>query len=98
MGAAPSARWSKYRLAGEAVGREAQDQFTIGEMKSAWRAGIWWRVPRWRRRFSTFAGAVLMTFGLFGVFIVRGPEWVSLLCGLALLYAFVRTMWAFVRA
>jgi hypothetical protein len=40
---------------------------------------------------------MLMTAGVFAIPAVLGPPWVMLLCGLALLYAFVRTSWALWR-
>ncbi|HLO34324.1 MAG TPA: hypothetical protein VK249_34585 [Anaerolineales bacterium] len=40
----------------------------------------------------------LLAFGMFGFFFVIGPPLVKLMCGGALLYAPVRTIWAFWKA
>jgi hypothetical protein len=97
QGAAAVARVARYRIRGETYGRTGYDEWSFRAMKDAWRSGAWRSDPIWRRRYLATCGALLMTVGLFGIPSVFGPPWVMLLCGLALLYALVRTSWAFWR-
>ena len=43
-------------------------------------------------------GVLLLTVGLFGIFVVTGPAGIKLLCGGALVYMAVRMIGAFARA
>jgi hypothetical protein len=97
QGTATVARGARYRIRGETHGRTGHDEWSFRAMKDAWRSGAWRSDPIWRRRYLGAFGALLMTVGLFGIPSVFGPPWVMLLCGLALLYALVRTSWAFWR-
>jgi len=92
------ARGAKYRIRGETMGRTGHDEWSFGEMKAAWRSGAWRTDPMWRRRYLVTCGALLMTLGVFGIPAVLGPPWVMLLSSVVLVYAFVRTTWAFYRA
>ena len=92
------ARGAAYRIAGKTHGRTGADEFSIHSMKLAWRARAWRYDPVWRRRFLTFAGAMSMSLGIFGIIMVTGPAWIIVLLGAALTYAFVRITWAFWRA
>lgn len=62
-----------------------QIETTLPAMKAAWRSGEW-REPHWRRIFLTACGAGLLTFGLFGIFVVIAPWPVKILCAGAILY------------
>ena len=92
------ARVSRYRFRGRSAGSSFSDQFSVREAKEAWRQRAWRASPRWRGNFMVMGGALLLTFGLFGTFIVIGPNFIKLLCGTALVYAAVRTIIAFARA
>lgn len=39
----PFAFAASYRVWGRATGREGSDEFTLHEMKQAWRSGAWYR-------------------------------------------------------
>ncbi len=91
-------RAARYRFKGETVGREGGEEWSLLEMKEAWRIGLWWRDPVWRRRFIIVAGVFIMMTGGFGIVIVQGPPGIKLLAAGAVLYALVRTAWAFLRA
>lgn len=54
------------------------ETFTLGQLKRAVRDGGWLRRPLWRRRGVIVAGVALLTFGLFGIFVVVGPPGVKL--------------------
>jgi hypothetical protein len=97
MGARSSGA-AAYVFKGRQSGREARDAFSLRAMKAAWRSGVWWSNPTWRRRYATFVGAVLMSGGFLGIFFVRGPAWVMLMCMMLAGYFLVRMGWAIVRA
>lgn len=92
------ARVSKYRFRGRSTGSSFSEQFTVREAKDAWKQRGWRTSPRWRSNFVVMTGVMLLTIGLFGIFIVIGPNFIKLLCGTALVYAAVRTIIAFARA
>ncbi len=99
MEARPSAaRVSAYRFRGRSAGSSFAETFTVREAKDAWRQRSWRESPRWRSNFVVMVGVALLAPGLFGIFIVIGPNGIKLLCGAALVYAAVRTITAFVRA
>ncbi len=83
-------RRSVYRLKGDALGRGLEVETSLSGYKRAWRSGDWWRDREWRRIYVITLGVVLMTVGLFGIFIVIGPMPVKLLCAAALIYPAVR--------
>jgi hypothetical protein len=92
-----------YRLFGDAgaSGRRSGssgERFSIREARDAWRRGAWRTSPRWRSNFLVMAGAFLLAFGLFGIFVVVGPPFIKILCGAAILYAGLRTVIASARA
>ena len=91
-------RRSAGRFVGKSVNLEVQDSWTVKEMKDVWHSGEWKRDPVWRRRYTAFAGAMLLVLGGFGFWVVYGPPWIVLLCGAALFYALVRIIWMFWRA
>ena len=91
-------RVTRYRFRGRSAGASFSDRFTFGEAKDAWRRCAWRTNPRWRSNFVVMFGVMLLTIGLFGTFIVIGPNGVKLLCAAALVYAAVRTITGFVRA
>ncbi|MGH7324637.1 MAG: DUF3592 domain-containing protein [Candidatus Rokuibacteriota bacterium] len=92
------ARVSWYRFRGRSAGSSFLEQFTLREAKEAWRQRAWRASPRWRSNFVVMIGVLLLAPGLFGIFIVLGPNGIKLLCGGALVYAAVRTITGFVRA
>ena len=91
-------RRSAYRSRGTAVGAQAEDSASFAEVKAAWRARAWLVSARWRRLFAGLIGAAFMATGMFGLFVVIGSPGIKLLCGGALLYAWVRGISAFARA
>jgi hypothetical protein len=80
-------RATSYRVWGQASGRGGSDQFSLREMKQAWRSGVWWRETVWRRRFITATGAALLAIGLFGIAFTLGPPPIKTIVGAAMLYA-----------
>ncbi len=91
-------RVSSYRFRGKSAGRQGSDAFTFGELKDAWRRGLVWRDPTWRRRLVIVAGGLSMAFGLLGLFVVIGPPWLKVLVGAVMLYALARITWGFWKA
>ncbi len=91
-------RRSVYRVRGTAVGAEGHDSASFAEIKAAWKLKAWQVSPRWRRLFAGLLGTAFLATGLFGTACVLGPAGIQLLCGGALLYAWVRSVVAFARA
>lgn len=91
-------RATSYRMWGKATGREGSEQFTIREMKQAWRNGAWQHETIWQRRFITATGAALLAIGLFGAAFTLGPPSIKVIVGAALLYACVMLVRGFWRA
>ena len=91
-------RMSWYRFRGRAVGFQYDEERSFREVKDALVSGQWRRDPQWRRFLTAVAGGVLMVFGVFGIPLAIGPPVVKLLCMGALIYATVRTVWAFLQA
>jgi len=89
---------SAYRFKGKAVGIEVHDEWTIRQMKAAWRGGDWRSTPLWRRRYTAFAGIMFMVIGVCGICIVFAPAWVAILFVVMVLYVLGRIAWAFCRA
>lgn len=81
-----------------ASGGSFSEQFSVREAKEAWRRRAWRKSHRWSSNFLTMAGAFMLAFGLFGIFVVVGPPFIKLLCGGALVYAAIMTVIAFARA
>lgn len=71
--------------------RSADMQFTVSgaEIRQALLSGDWKRVPGWRLVFTIAAGAIIMSAGLIGIFIVVGPLFVKLMMLAAAVYALV---------
>lgn len=86
------------RFRGTSAGTQAHDAFTLAALKDAWRSGAWLRQPVWRRRTIVTAGGLMTGFGIFALLFVIGPPYVRIIVGAALLYALVRTSWAFAHA
>jgi hypothetical protein len=94
LAARPAAwRASSYRVWGRTGGRQGSEQFTLGQLKAAWRSGAVRCDRVWARRFVTALGALMFMIGLLGSFIVLGPGWVKVLLAGALLYALGRIGW-----
>jgi len=99
MAARPVAwRAASYRVLGRAAGRQGSEQFRLGELKAAWRAGAVWRDRVWTRRFVTTLGALMFMSGLLGTFIALGPAWIKVFLGAVLLYALARIGWGLWQA
>lgn len=99
MAARPVAwRATSYRVWGRATGREGSEQFSLGEMKQAWRSGAWCRATVWRRRYVTGTGALLLLIGVFGLAFTFSPPPIKVLTGSALLYTLARLTWGFWQA
>ncbi len=62
------------------------ESFTLRQMAHALRSGRWLRSSVWRRRMVITAGVALLTFGLFGLFVVVGPPGVKLFLVSCFLY------------
>jgi hypothetical protein len=62
-----------YRFSGRTAGRQSSEKFSFGELKQAWKSGAIWRDSIWKRRFMTGIGALMLTVGLLGSFVVIGP-------------------------
>jgi hypothetical protein len=92
--------WSgyRYRTFGLAVGAQAEEGATFGEIKDAWRTRAWEFSPRWRRMFLLMLGVALLVVGLFGSLLVVAPARAQILIAAALIYAAVRTATGFARA
>jgi hypothetical protein len=91
-------RVTRYRFRGRSAGSSFSERFSLREAKDAWRRRAWRTSPRWRSNFVVMLGVTLLALGLFGTFIVIGPNGVRLLCAVALVYAAVRTIVAVIRA
>jgi hypothetical protein len=89
---------TRYRFRGRSAGSSFSDRFSLREAKDAWRRRAWRTSPRWRSNFVVMLGVALFVIGLFGTFIVIGPNGVRLLCTAALVYAAFRTIVAVARA
>jgi hypothetical protein len=86
------------RLAGEAVGRQAEETLTLAGIKRAWRAHAWRGSPRWQGVFLMLGGGVLMVFAGLAIGAAAGPLAIRLLAGVAGLYAAVRLVIAWRKA
>lgn len=93
-----AARRSAYLIRGKTLGTRGSIEVSFSEVKEAWRAGAWRWSLRWRQVFVMFTGGLLLTFGLFALFLVAGPAWVKLLVGAAMAYAAVMLVRGFRRA
>ena len=94
----PQGGLSLYRFRGRQVETSFTDEASLSAVKAAWRQRAWRTSPRWLRFFLMLVGGLFITIGLFGYFAVIGPPVVKLLAAAALVYAGVRTAWAFRRA
>jgi len=72
------------------------DQARMWRLKKAFREGEWWRVPRWRRFTLMMFGAILTFYGLFGLLFLLFPPGVKFFLFLVVVYATVRSVYAFV--
>lgn len=98
-GARPSVwRRSTYRVRGATVGLEGRDEFSVRDLKLAWRARAWRVDPVWRRRFAVTLGASMLAVGVFGVVFVLAPAGLKLVVAAAVLYALGRTAQGLRRA
>ena len=86
------------RFRGRTMGREFRTEMSFREFKEAWRSGEWRYERNWLPVFIGLLAVIFIAFGMFGFFFVIGPPVIKLLCGGALMYATVRTAWAFWKA
>jgi hypothetical protein len=77
--------------------REFRTEVTFKEIKEAWHDGNW-NNSEWLPIFLSLLALIFIAFGMFGFFFVIGAPLVKLVCGGALAYATVRTIWAFGQA
>lgn len=87
--------YSSFR--GHSKSREFHREVTFKEIKEAWHDGNW-NNSEWLPIFLGLLAIIFIAFGMFGFFFVIGPPLVKLVCGGALAYAAVRTIWAFGQA
>jgi hypothetical protein len=89
-------RGSAYRFSGTASTAQAQDTFSLAELK---RAGPkFWSDPVARRRTIAVAGGLMMVFGGFACAFVAVPRGLKPLIGVFVLYALVRLGWGYYKA
>jgi uncharacterized membrane protein len=87
--------WSARFFYGVTASAGFHDDARMWQLKRAFQNGDWWRKPRWRRFTLMGLGAVLLVYGMFGLFFIIFPPGIKLLVALAVLYATARTVWAF---
>jgi hypothetical protein len=89
-------RGSAYRFSGTASTVQAEDAFSVAELK---RAGPkFWSDPVARRRIIAVVGGVMMVFGGFACAFVAVPRGLKPLIGVFVLYALVRLSWGYYKA
>jgi hypothetical protein len=91
-------RASAHRVFGAAAGQQASREASFAEVKEAWRAGEWRRDTEWRRWFVIAAGAGMLFYGIFGLFLVVGPMHIKVLVAGVMAYVTAMLVWGFVRA
>jgi hypothetical protein len=83
-------------LSGIRITAGFSDEVRIWRFRKTFRDGDWWRVPRWRRMTLMMLGGILLFYGLFGLLILVFPPGVKFFVFLVVVYATVRTVYAFV--
>jgi hypothetical protein len=83
---------------GPVAGREYRFTASFREIKGAFRTGSWLHDRSLWPILIGLVGVLFAAYGMFGYFVVIGPPLVKLLCGGALAYATVRTVWGFWKA
>jgi hypothetical protein len=91
-------RASAHRVFGAAAGQQASSEVSFAAIKDAWRTGEWRHDTQWLRLFVTGAGAVMLFYGLFGLFLVVGPIHIKVLFAAAMAYVTAMTVRGFARA
>ena len=91
-------RASAHRVFGAAAGQQASGEASFAGIKDAWRTGEWRRDTQWRRLFLVGAGAVMLVYGLLGLFLVIGPVHIKVLFAGAMAYVTAMTVRGFARA
>jgi hypothetical protein len=73
------------------LSRRAEMEFSMSgaEIRRALLSGDWKAVPGWRLVFTIAAGAIIMSTGLIGIFLVVGPLFVKLMMLAMAVYALV---------
>lgn len=67
--------WNRPSFASGRWSRLVYFNFTLGELKSAWRSGQWLHEPHWRRISLMVSGALATLFGfLFAMLLVSPPS------------------------
>ncbi len=85
-------------MSDRAAGRKGPEQFSLRELKQAWRNGGWRGEWIWQRRFTTAIGTSLLAIGIFGIVFTLGLPPVIAIAGAALLYSCVMLVRGFWRA
>lgn len=92
----PGAMWRKwaYRFRGRGQGGSFQIEMPIKELKESVNSGQCWSDPVMTRMVIIAAGALLMSFGIFGIIFVLSPAGVKFVVLLVVAYATYMTIWA----
>jgi uncharacterized BrkB/YihY/UPF0761 family membrane protein len=75
--------------------RSMEMEASTEQLREAWRRRSWRYSPRWRTFFLMMLGAVLLSAGLTGLFILIGPPFVKVLVAGLAFYAVERLVWEF---
>jgi hypothetical protein len=89
-------RASAYQFSGQASTVQAEDTFSIADLKRA--GSSRWSNPVSRRRSIAVIGGVMMVFGGFGCAFIAVPRGLKPLIGVFVLYALVRLSWGYYKA
>ena len=80
-------------------GRSLYEVTRMSDLKRSWRSGEWLHVHRYLRATLTLAGLLMLLVGIFGTVVLLSDFLaVRLLLAIAVVYALVRTAFAFARA
>ena len=77
------------------LSRSFEAEASAAQVKEAWRRRSWRYDRTWRIFFAMLLGALLVTLGLFGIFLVIAPLAVKVLMAGGLVYFAVRIGWEF---
>ncbi len=79
------------------LSRVVSFDFTVGEIKAAWRAGEWYRHPHWRRIFGIVGGAIAMLLGFLCALLLGSPPENRTIVDIWLIFVLVWLGWTFAR-
>ena len=83
-------------FSGKRISTSFSDEVRFWQLQKAFRNGAWRREPRWQRLTLMLLGAVLLFYGLFGLLFLMFPPGVKFVLLLAVIYASVRSVYAFI--